>query len=104
MGNYIVGHGDPLAMWTLGHGGFALLASLRHLARAVRFPGEEMADPDSSRSDVHNLVVRNLDVGATNAHLNAVVADVFDAPAGEGASFGVFEQKRAGHFDSVLKR
>ncbi len=63
-----------------------------------------MTDPDSSRADVRDPVVRDLDVRATHAHLDAVVADMFDAAAGESASFGVVKQERAGHFDSGLQR
>ena len=63
-----------------------------------------MADPDSARADVRDPVARDLDIRAAHAHLDAVVADVLDAAAGDGASFGVVKQQCAGHLDSGLQR
>ncbi len=104
VGDLVVGHGDPPAVRALGHGGLALESPLGQLARPVRLPREEVTDPDSPRADVRDPVVRDLDVRAAHVHLDAVVADVFDAAAGDGASFGVIEEERAGHFDSGLER
>lgn len=62
MGDHVVSHGDPLAVGTLWHGRFTLLASLCQLARPVRLPREEVTNSDSPRSDVRDLVARNLDI------------------------------------------
>ena len=104
VGDLVVGHGDPPAVRALRHGGLALESPLGHPAGPVRLPREEVADPDSSRADIRDPVARDLDVRAAHAHLDAVVADVLDAAAGDGASLGVIEQQRAGHFDSGLER
>ena len=88
----------------LRHGGLALESPLGQSARPVGLPREEVTDPDSARADIRDPVARDLDVRAAHAHLDAVIADVFDAAAGDGASFGVIKQQRAGHFDSGLER
>ena len=104
MGDLVVGHRDPLAVRALGHGGLPPDAPLGQLAVAVGLPGEEVADADRPRADVRDPVASDLDVRAADAHLDAVIADVLDAAAGDDASLGVVEQQRAGHLDAGLER
>ena len=63
-----------------------------------------MADADRPRADIGDPVAADLDVRAAHAHLDAVIADVLDAAAGDGASLGVVEQQGAGHLDAGLER
>jgi hypothetical protein len=62
-----------------------------------------VTDPDPPRADVRDPVARDLDVGTAHVHLDAVVADVFDAAPGDGTSLGVIKLHSAGHFDSGLE-
>src|SRR6516165_6596287 len=63
-----------------------------------------MTDADSPRADIRYLIMINDDVGATHGHLDAIVADVLNAAAADGASLGVLKEQGAGHFDGGLKR
>ena len=92
VGDLVVGHRDPPAVRALRHGGLALASPLGQLAGPVRLPREKVADPDSPRADIRDPVARDLDVRAAHVHLDAVVADMFDAAVGDGASFGVIKQ------------
>ena len=60
----------------------------------MRMPPPDIGDP----------VAGDLDVRAAHAHLDAVIAEVLDAPAGDYASLGVVEQQGAGHFHPSLER
>ena len=104
MGDLVVGHRDPPAVRALRHGGLPQDAPLGQLADAVGLPGEEVADADRPRADIGDPVAGDLDVRAAHAHLDAVIADVLDAAAGDDASLGVVEQHGAGHFDPGLER
>src|SRR6185436_12480950 len=100
MGDFVVGHRDPLAVRTLGHGGLALASSFGQLAGPVRLPREKVADPNSPRADVRDLVAGDLNVRAADVHLDTVVANMLNAAAGEGASLGVIKQQSARNFNS----
>ncbi len=92
-----VGDDDPPAARVGGHGRLGLAATVGQPTGPIRLPREEVADPDAASTDIRDLVGRDLDVRAAHAHLDAVVADVLDAAAGDvAAPFGVVEHECAG--------